>query len=607
MKNILIIISAVILANTAFAQTNPNIVKVENNLITYVPVKGFKPWNIAERMKYHNINGASIAVIKNYKIDFAKSYGFADTALKIKANNETIYSAGSISKLVTAVIVMKLVDEGKLSLDSNVNNYLKSWKLDENDFTKQKPITLKMLLSHTAGASQSAYWGFKPTEKDLPTITEILNGNKKAGSNKVVINSQPNKEFRYSGGGYMIVQMILMDVLQKDFESIAQEYVFKPLQMSSSTFAQPLPIQFKQRFSYGYSAASWYTGKPYIYPQQAAAGLHTTATDLAKLIIAIQKSIVGKSNFLSCKTANTLVAPQVQISNGGYLEQMGVGAFLLQQANNKTAEGKYFEHQGSNAGFISFAIGSVVNGNGAVILLNSGDDFNGFGIELRRSIALTYNWTNFLPKQIEPITLQPNETNAYEGRYLKGKNEVVTIKAEKNYLKETINNGKTIYVFPIAKDTVVFTDYNIKGYFDRDSNNNIVGLRNEYQKVNEHWKKMLPNEFTANEYLDQKNYAAAKKAFEKLNMNEYQITYLAYELLNKKPIDIDAIETILQLAKEQYPNSPIVYARWGDFYLKIGDKNKAKNAFSKAIELDPNDEESKNKLALIKKQEQINY
>ena len=130
----------------------------------------------------------------------------------------------------------------------------------------------------------------------MPTITQILNGDKIATSNKVVINSEPNKEWRYSGGGYMIVQMILMDLLKKDFESIAQQYVFKPLGMSNSTFSQPLPKAFHQKFSNGYSNATWYKGTPYVYPQQAAAGLHTTAIDLAKLIIIIQKKFGRQLN-----------------------------------------------------------------------------------------------------------------------------------------------------------------------------------------------------------------------------------------------------------------------------------------------------------------------
>jgi CubicO group peptidase (beta-lactamase class C family) len=572
---------------SGIAQSKPLITQVENSLSLPVPVKGFSDWNIIDRMKYYRVPGVSIAVINNYKIDFAKSYGLADTSTKRPATNSTIYSAGSISKLVTAVIVMRLVDEGKLHLDSPVNSYLKTWQIPQNNFTANTPITLRMLLSHTAGTSQSAYWGFEQDEANLPSVVEILSGHKKAQSNSVVVNSEPKKEWRYSGGGYMIVQLVLMDVLQQSFESIAEKYVFQPLEMLHSTFVQPLPPRFKSRFSMGYSAASWYKGTPFIYPQQAAAGLHCTATDLAKLIIAIQQSLDGRSSFLSMKSATELVTPQVSISKGNYNEEMGVGAFLLERNGNTRKEGKYFEHQGANAGFISYAMGSVTNGKGVVILMNTGDDYNGFGKELRRSVAKVYQWENFLLDEVKPITLPKAVLQEYVGRYRKGADEVVYTRQQGNYLVEKINNGNDIYCFFTKKDSIVFTDFAIKGFFDRDSTGAIGGLRTEYDTKENHWRKMAADEFTATEYLQLKNYAKAKEAFKELHLNEYAISYIAYEWLNKKPFNSLACKTLLELAKEQHPNSSVVFARWGDYFIKMNDKPNAIIHYKKAVALDP--------------------
>jgi len=579
------------LANSQSNTLSKRIQAVENNLIPYVPIKGFATWNIVDRMKYYNIPSVSIAVIKDFKIDYVKSYGETDTLLHTKATTQTIYSAGSISKLVTAVIALKMVQQGLFSLDSPINQYLQSWKLADNDFTRTTPITLRMLLSHTAGTSQSAYWGFLPTTSKLPNIIQVLSGAAIAESRPVVVNSEPNKQWRYSGGGYMIVQMAIMDVLKQDFNTIAQQYIFKPLGISNSTFQQPLPTHIQQRFANGYSAASWYKGVAYVYPQQAAAGLHTTPTDLALLIIALQKSMAGTNNFLSTSLANEMVKPKIQISRGGFKEDMGLGAFLLEQANNNSAKGKYFEHQGANAGFIAFAIGSVVGGNGVVIMMNTGDDFNGFGTELRRSVAKVYKWNNFLPETIQPKILPLSILKAYEGRYRRAVDEVIYIKQEGNYLVENINGGRNIYCFLTGKDSIVFTDYNISGFFARDANGNVVSLRNVYQTPAQAMPKMQDNEFTPSEYLKAKNYAAAKKAFEEMNMNEYQITYLAYELMNKKPLDAKSVETILQLAQQQHPKSAIVFARWGDFYLKINNQQMALQYYKKALELNPSDEE----------------
>jgi CubicO group peptidase (beta-lactamase class C family) len=206
-----------LIAGQAFSQSKQvqdRISQVENNLIPYIPVKGFAGWNILDRMKYYKVSGLSIAVIKDYKIDWAKGYGLADTTQKTQVTTETMFSAGSISKFLMAVTALKLVEEGKIDLDSPINNYLTSWKIAENDFTKKTPITLRMLLSHSAGTSQTSYFGFSPTEP-LPTLVEVLSGAKISQTRAVVVNSEPNKEFRYSGGGSMIAQLALMDVSKK--------------------------------------------------------------------------------------------------------------------------------------------------------------------------------------------------------------------------------------------------------------------------------------------------------------------------------------------------------------------------------------------------------
>jgi CubicO group peptidase (beta-lactamase class C family) len=563
------------------------IAAVENNLIPYVPVQGFSPWNIQDRMKHYGIPGASIAVIKNYKIDWAKSYGFADTTRNILTTTSTMFSAGSISKLVTAVIALRLVERGKLSLDSPINNYLMSWKLKETDFTRKQPVTLRMLLSHTGGISQSAYFGYLPTKAPLPTIVQILNGDSLAEVNPVVANSEGGKEFRYSGGGYMIIQLAIMDAIKKDFATIADEEIFKPLGMLNSTFTQPLPSRFAQQAAWGYSAAPWYKGVPYVYPQQAAAGLYSTPTDLARLLIELQKCLSGKGKLLGTALMKQMVSPVTTTSRGAYLEQVGLGAFLLQRSDNTSPLGNYFEHQGANAGFISFAIGSVQGGNGVVIMLNSGDDFNAFGTELRRSVASVYGWTNFLPPPIKPVKLDNNVLDSYAGRYRKGADEVLTLRREGSYLIETINEGRDIYCFPVANDSIVFTDYNVKGFFARSNDGQVISLRNEYQTEMQAMPKMKESEFTPSEHLRAKRYREAKEAFKNLNLNEYQITYLAYDWMNKRPMDADAVKTLLQLAAEQHPASSIVFSRWGDFYKVLGDKQAAARSYKKSLELEP--------------------
>lgn len=595
----LIVIVAILLSFNCSGQDkklNHRIKEVENNLIPFVPVKDFEGWNILERMKYYKVPGLSIAVIKDYKIDWAKGYGLADTIQKIPVTTETMFSAGSISKFLMAVAALKMVEGGKIELDNPINNYLTSWKITENDFTKKTPITLRMLLSHSAGTSQTSYFGFIP-QQQLPSIVEILSGAKISESRPVVVNSEPNKEFRYSGGGSMIAQLALMNVSKKSFTQLTQELLFDKLGMKNATFEQPVPSKFKNQCAWAYSNASWFKGMPYVYPQQAAAGLYASPTELAKFFIDIQKSYIGKGKILSKDMVQKMLTPQHNVSDGSYKEQIGIGPFIMQRTDNKEPNGVYFEFTGVNAGFLAYGMASVTNGNGVIIMLNSGDDVNGLGKEIRRSVAKTYNWTNFLPEKIEPVKLTEVELDKMVGRYRMSTNEVLYLRKEKNYLVEKINDGNDIYCFPIAKDTIVFTDYNIKGFFKRDENNKIIAMQNIYQE--KPMPKMKDDEFSANEFLKLKRYAEAAKAFEDMKMNEYQITYLAYDLMNKKPLNSEEVETVLKLAIKQHPNASIVFSRWGDYYLKINDKEKAIKNYQKAIELDPNDQQTKDILTQI--------
>jgi len=584
----------VFVGKNAFTQDislQQRIKEVENNLMPYVSVKGFTGWNIEDRMKYYQVPGLSIAVIKDFRIDWMKAYGLADTIKKTAVTTETMFSAGSISKFVMAITALKLVEESKISLDSPINHYLRSWKIPENEFTQKTPITLRMLLSHKAGTSQTSYFGFTPDQTPFPSIIQILRGDKIAESRGVVVNSDPNKEFRYSGGGSMIAQMALMDITGKSFADLTQQILFDRLTMHNSTFEQPVPVKYTGKTSGAYSAASWFKGVPYVYPQQAAAGLYTTPTDLANLFIDVQKSYRGEGKILSQATVKKMLTPQVKVSDGGYREEMGIGPFLIQRTDNKDPKGIYFEFTGVNAGFLAYGIASMEGGNGVIIMLNSGDDQNGIGKEIRRSVAKTYHWVNYLPEEIQPIQLPEDTLEKLTGRYRMGVNEVLYLRREKNYLVENINEGKDIYCFPITKDSIVFTDFNVKGYFKFNDKGEAISLQSVWQE--KAMPKMKAHEFSPNEYLQQKIYIKAKAAFKAMNLNEYQLTYIAYDLLNKKKFDPEAVKTILEVAVEQHPNSPVVYSRWGDYYIKLNEKKTAIQNYQKALELDPSDEQTK--------------
>lgn len=572
----------------------PRLQQVENSLMPYGPVKGFAGWNIHERMKYYQVPGVSIAVINNYQLAWAKGYGLADTLTNTPVTPQTMFSAGSVSKLVNAIAALALVQNGKLDLDKPINNYLQSWKIEENEFTAKTPVTLRMLLSHTAGTSQSAYFGFTPDKKILPAVPEILKGMPVAESRAVVVNSEPLKEFRYSGGGSMIAQMAIMDVTGKGYANFTDEIIFRNLGLKNTTFAQPLPEKYARQASWAYSDNSWFQGMPYVYPQQAAAGLYSTPSDLAQIIIELQNAYRGKGKILTQKSATHMLHPQVTVSTGFYKEQMGIGPFLLQRNDNTADKGIYFEHTGVNAGFMAFAIGNLTEGYGAVIMMNKDGNADALGKEIRRSIARVYGWHNFLPGEFTPVPVAEHELTAFEGRYRKGADEVISFRKEKNWLVQSFNGSRDIYCFPAGKDTFMLTDYFMKGIFIRDKANKIQGF--QVLGFGEPMSRMSEHEYAPNEYIKRSRFTEAVEGYRQMKLNEYQLTYMAYDFMNKKPKNYPAAQAILELAREQHPDAGIVYARWGDLYQFLGKKDKAIEAYKESLKREPSDKEVEKKL-----------
>ena len=571
---------------------------VENSLLPYVPVAGLAGWDLRERMRFHRVPGLSIAVVRDYKVEWARAYGWADTTARTPATPATLFSAGSISKLVTAGAALLLVQQGRLNLDAPINTYLKSWQLADNDFTRQRPVTLRQLLSHTGGTSQSAYFGFVPGPGPLPSVVDILSGQPAAETRPVVVNREPGTSFQYSGGGYLVAQLAMMDATGQAFAPLTNQLLFRPLRMHSATFAQPLPAALQARAAWAYSENSWFKGMPYIYPQQAPAGLYATPTDLARFIIEVQQAYRGQGRVLTQTSARALLTPQAEVSSGTYREQMGLGAFLLQRADRTDEASRYFEHTGVNAGFLAYALGSVTGGNGVVIMMNNNNGADELGKELRRAVAQVYGWPDFLPAPIRPLAVPRPDLDACAGRYRRGPDEVVTFVRQDDHFVETINASNPILTYPVARDTVAFTDYALRGVFERAPGGAVTGFR--MVGADRAMPRLRPDERLPNELLRLNRIAEAVAGYRTLNLNEYQLTYMAYELLNGRPANLPAAEGLLTLAREQFPASGIVQARWGDLYARRGERAQAIAAYQAALRQNPEDKDLRDKLLALK-------
>jgi len=378
-----------IFAPTESARVDERIQRVENGLLLPFIVKG-EPnmaMKLADRMQFYKVPGVSVAVINNGEIEWAKGYGVQETDGHKSVTPETLFQAASISKAIAAMAMLRLVQENKLNLDENVNAKLISWELPKNNFTKEQKVTLRGLLSHSASITVSGFRGYAADER-VPSLLQILDGAMPANSMPIRVDGLPNKDFRYAGGGYVIAQKLAEDVTQKPFSAFMQEEVLEKINMTHSTYRQPLPKELWTSAAVGHKfygvkiAGNWYT-----YPELAAAGLWTTPSDLANFAIEIQKSKSGKSNrVLSVEMVNEMLKPQ--IGGGG----LGLGL----RGGNQSAR---FGHAGGNEGYKCLMVAYNDSGQGAVVMTNS-DNGNAAAEEIMRSIAKEYGWFEYLPKEV---------------------------------------------------------------------------------------------------------------------------------------------------------------------------------------------------------------
>lgn len=402
-----LLLALLTLVAPAFAAAQPakRVAAVENGLRAPIMVAGepLATSSLGERMKHYHVPGVSIAVVDRGRIAWAKGYGTAGRGQPVAPN--TRFQAGSISKPAAAIAAMKLVQAGRLSLDSDVNAALRTWKLPSNAFTRTTPVTLRQLLSHTGGVGVHAFWpGYEPG-KPLPSSVQILSGEPPATNPPIQVEAPPGKAFDYSGGGYQIVQQMIADASGSDFSRFVHAQLFKPLRMSASSFEQARPSSAARDYAVGHDR----DGVPlpigwYLHPEMAAAGLWSTPTDLARLGLAVSAAWRGqRSGLFSRRTARMMLTPQV----GGW----GLG-FQLEG----TGPGFRFRHGGDNPGYKAVMIVFPARGQGAVVMTN-GDRGDRLADEILLSVAAAYGWEDYAPKTKVRASVTAEELARVSGSY----------------------------------------------------------------------------------------------------------------------------------------------------------------------------------------------
>ena len=420
------------------ADVESRIQQVEENLSGVVPFEGQPKWNLTDRMAFHKVRGLSVAVIHNYRIDWAKGYGWADESQKREVTPATLFQAASISKSLNAIGVLRLAQERKVDLNSDINTYLTSWKFPYDAISKNKKITLTHLLSHTAGLSVHGFRGYASGEA-IPTIVQTLDGLPPANNQPIRALFEPELKVQYSGGGTTISQLVVTDVTGSSYPEYMKTAVLQPLGMTTSSYGMPDASTDSSLLATGYMAnGREVIGKFHVYPEQAAASLWTNPTELATYIIETQLSLEGKSS-------KVLSQEFTQIRLTPVRDNAALGVFI-----DTKGDEKYFQHSGGNEGFRSYYFGSMEKGYGAVVMVNS--DNGAIIQEVLRSIAGVYQWNSLYDEEVKKIVeLTDDELKQFEGFYRSKENQDThiqfTIKDHQLVLKQ-LWDGREITFSP---------------------------------------------------------------------------------------------------------------------------------------------------------------
>jgi len=402
------------------------IARVENELLPSLVIRGepVETATLTDRMATLKVPGVSIAVINNGELEWARGYGMADVASGTPVTETTLFQAASISKPIAATAALRLVERGELDLDEDVNHRLTTWKIPETRHTIGEPVTLRRLLTHTAGLTVNGFPGYG-TDEEIPSTVGVLDG--QGNTSAILPDTTPGALWRYSGGGYTVMQLLLTDVTGRPFPELMRELVLDPIGMTLSTYEQPLPDERRREAATAYRGdGGEVDGKWHTYPEMAAAGLWTTPSDLARWAIAVQRARSGDYDGpLSAELVGKMLQP--------HLNNWGLGPSISE-------DGRWFGHGGSNEGFRCQVVALMDGGRGAVVMTNS-DNGSALMREIFMTIDAEYGWGIIQPTEKEVAQLEPAVLAEFSGRYVIEGYGSIDITAGDNRLVASLPDG----------------------------------------------------------------------------------------------------------------------------------------------------------------------
>ena len=389
---------------------------------------------LQDRMAAEHVPGVSIAVIHNGAVEWAQGFGVMQLGGK-PVTAETLFQAGSISKPVAAMAALHLVQQGKLSLDSDVNQSLTSWKVPASTSAPGAIVTLRELLTHTAGFTVHGFPGYA-AGAPVPTLHQVLDGEKPANTDPIRLETPPGSRWNYSGGGYTVMQQLVLDVSHEPFPKLLHDTVLAPMGMTHSTYEQPLPTELRSNAATPYNGdGTPVEGGFHTYPEMAAAGLWTTPTDIARYAIENQRSLRGEANHV----LSAEMTKQMMTAGQG---NWGLGLQIGGSASNP-----YFSHGGVNAGYESLFVAYEQSGEGAVVMTNA-QGGSRLASEVMGSIAAVYNWPDFHPIVHATVKVDPATLASYIGTYELAPTFSIAVTFENGQLMAQATNQPKLPIFP---------------------------------------------------------------------------------------------------------------------------------------------------------------